>query len=91
MGLPTQDPDDRLDYPIDWSRWLAKVGDTIVNSTWTDITPGITTSDEAFTTTATVVYIEGGEEGERYSLTNQITTAEGRRRSKTISVVIREK
>lgn len=81
--LENKDPDDVVDYSIDWSEWLD--GDTIIASSWI-VEAGITPDSEAFTTTITTVWLSGGTTGEVYECTNRITTAAGRQRDQTISV-----
>lgn len=78
-----KDPDDVLDYAIDWSTWLGE--DTITASTWTE-PDGITVDSSTNTTTTATIWLSGGTLGEAYSLTNHITTAAGRERDRTIVI-----
>ena len=95
MGLPriAKDPAARLDYGIDWrvNGWL-EPGETITSSVWI-VPDGLTASSESVVAgTATVVWLEGGEAGKSYRVTNEITTSKnGRRdrRSFDVSVSIR--
>lgn len=79
-----KDPDDNSDYGIDWTDWLDT--DTIATSVWTIETgSGLTTSSNAFTTTKTTIWLAGGTIREKqYQVTNKITTAGGRTKSKTL-------
>ncbi len=85
-----KDPNAILDYGCDWTLWLA--GDTITASTWA-ITPTggtLTTSLPTFAPTGTTtVWLTGGAVGERYTVTNHITTTAGRQndRSFTLDIV----
>lgn len=81
---------DKLDYPFDWSAWLAKVSDTIATSVFTVTPTGLTINSPAasFTTTNATVWCSGGVEGQRYKVFNKITTATGRTRTRWITVQI---
>lgn len=84
----TKDPDAVLDYRLDWSKWLGT--DTITESEWT-VPEGITKTDEDFTGTTTLIWLEGGTVKQTYQLTNHITTAAGREDDRTIAVKIAER
>lgn len=73
---PYKDPDEILDYQIDWTARLA--GDTIVSSTWV-IPDGITKDSDSYTATATTVWLSGGTLGASLSITNRVETAGGRK------------
>lgn len=85
-----KDPNSTLDYSFDWSLWLGT--DTIVSSTWI-AESGITIvpASEAFTDTTTTVFISGGATGEKYKLTNRITTTASRIDDRSINIHIRER
>ena len=83
-----KDPDEVLDYVRDWSAVLD--ADTIATSTWTPDT-GITVDSDSNTTTTTTVWVSGGTLGERYGITNHITTAGGREFDFTLWFLIGEK
>lgn len=92
-----KDPAGKLDYTLDWAGdppdgpWLAP-GDTIANSSWTDpVPPGLTKVSDDSDDTTTTVWLEGGNVGVRYTLTNQIVTAEGRRDERDVDIVVRER
>ena len=84
LTWPPKDPNDRLDYKLDWSVWLAaETNDTIETSEWfiAVIGPGTATlvkdSDDN-TTTSTSIWLSGGSVGQIYLITNRITTAGAR-------------
>ena len=83
-----KDPNEVLDYSVDWSALLA--GDTIATSTWT-VPTGLTGGSMAFTDTSTLIWLSGGSEGESYDLLNRITTAVGRTRDQTCTLKIKTK
>lgn len=85
-----QDPDERLDYTIDWAsdEWLE--GDIIQDSNWI-IPEGMMSTGSYFNTQATLVWLSGGVTGESYTVTNEITTKAGRAASQSITITIKEK
>lgn len=96
MAIKTfsKDPDERLDYSIDWETWLD--GDTITTSTsgssWT-LPSGIDASSSPIhskTTTTATAWITGGSAGEEYTLTNTIHTDAGRIAQASIKILVRE-
>ena len=79
MALPTytQDPNDRLDYTMDWSAEMTALADTIDQSEWFPPV-GLTATGDFFTDTAATVFLSGGVVGETYIVSNRITTVGGR-------------
>lgn len=87
----TKDPDAKLDYTRDWSAWLAAAGDdTIDTSTWI-VPAGLTAGAESQTDTSTTIWLSGGTVGERYSVTNRVTTTGGRIDDRTFTIDIRQR
>lgn len=85
-----KDPNAKLDYGFDWSAWLD--GDTISASSWT-VPTGLTQSVSpapSFSATTTTIWLEGGTAGEKYSVSNHITTTAGRQDDRTIVVSVKE-
>ncbi len=78
-----KDPNDKLDYEIDWSAWLATSTDTISASTWI-VPSALTVFTSSFGTATTIVWLTGGTAGEVYDVTNRITTVNGRIEDRTI-------
>lgn len=91
-GKPTidKDPNARLDYPFDWSKWLLGIGDTIASVVWV-LDPSLTKSSESFTAVTATVFITGGVVGTRCPVTCRITTAGGRTDDRTIYLKIVER
>jgi hypothetical protein len=85
----TKDPQETLDYEVDWTRWLN--GDTITLSEW--FVPTGITKDTATVKNGkvTVVWLLGGTLGVNYELTNRITTLGGRVSERSFDVRIRSK
>jgi hypothetical protein len=86
--LSPKDPNDVLDYEVNWSQWLP-TGDTIATSEWF-VPDGITQDSESNTNTTTTIWLSGGTAGQSYALTNRITTTQGRQRDRTITIRVRE-
>jgi hypothetical protein len=94
---PKKDPDEKLDYSINWNtdedgdvgsgRLLP--GDMIVISEW--FSPvGITVVSEGFSSTMTTIWLTGGAVGETYEFLNRVTTAAGRIMDKTVFLKMKE-
>lgn len=88
MATFVHDPDAVLDYQIDWATWLGT--DTIATSTWV-VPTGLTKGSDTKTATTATVWLSGGTVGQRYSVTNRITTAGGRTEDGSFDIVVREK
>lgn len=85
-----KDPDEVLDFDIDWASRLAE-GDTIATSTWVEIPAGITKDSDSHTTTKSVIWLSGGSLGESYTFTCRITTAGGRTHDQSVKLQIKSK
>lgn len=83
-----KDPDEVLDYVVNWQTPLA--GDMITTSTWT-LPTGIAAGANTHTDTTTTIWLSGGTDGENYDLLNRITTAGGRTRDQTCTLKVRTK
>ncbi len=88
MHTFTKDPNAVLDYIVDWTAYLGD--DTITTSTWI-VPAGITKNSDTSTTKTAKVWLEGGTAGERYAVTNRITTAGGRTDDRTIRISCNER
>lgn len=83
---PSKDPDDVLDYKIDWTARLA--GDQIVSSQWF-VPEALESRDEAFNSTSCTIWLLGGVAAMNYLITNRITTAGGRTIDKSVNLPVR--
>jgi hypothetical protein len=88
LTWPNKDPDEVLDYQINWTSRLD--GDTISTSTWI-IPDGIVGGDEDISGSTTILWLSGGTLGDRYTITNRITTAGGRTMDQSVKITIRAK
>lgn len=87
-----KDSDAVLDYTVDWTEYLSSTSpmDTISTSAWI-VPTGITETTSDNSTLRATVWLSGGTLGQRYKITNRITTAGGRTDDRTITIVIVEK
>jgi len=83
-----KDPDEILDYGVDWEQPLA--GDLISTSTWT-VPVGVTGGIQTKTDTTTTIWLSGGTAGQDYDLLNRIVTVGGRTRDQTCTLRVRTK
>ena len=88
LKWPDKDPDEVLDYQIDWTDRLA--GDTIASSAWT-VPSGLTKESDSNTTTTTTVWLSSGTLAEDYEVLNRITTTGGRTMDQTVKLRVRTK
>lgn len=85
---PAKDPDERLDYSIDWSKRLGT--DRITTSTWT-VPTGITQDGALNTSKVATIWLIGGTLDQTYEITNRITTAGERTMEQTVKISIKRK
>lgn len=88
LTWPFKDPDEVLDYQLDWSDRLGT--DTISTSTWT-VPGGITKNSDSHTTTAAIIWLSSGTDGVTYEFLNRIVTAGGRTMDQTVKLKVRAK
>ena len=86
-SLHLKDPNDIVDYQINWATWLGS--DTIATSTWT-VPTGLTQVSETETTTTATIWLSGGTAGELYTVSNRITTAGGRTADQSLQIRVGE-
>jgi len=90
-----KDPDAILDFHFDWTTWLVN-GDIIVTSQII-ASAGITVGDGVIaplpsnTTTNTTFWLAGGTAGKPYTVTNRITTSQGRTDDRTMTIRIQDR
>ena len=90
--MPTKDPQAVLDYSVDWTPWLAE-GETIDASTWT-VPAGVTQEASPAPSVAggkTTVWLSGGTAGKAYTVTNHITTSQGRQDDRSFRLEVRDR
>jgi len=93
-SLGTKDPDSKLDYTIDWSRYLYNLGGDIINQSEWLVTDGdvqiVTSPAPSYTDDTATVWLEGGTVGTSCTITNRITTAGGRIEDRSFVLTISE-
>ena len=89
LSWPFKDPDEVLDYSIDWSGRIG-TDDTILTAAWT-VPAGITNHAESHTDSVTTLWLAGGTLGAAYSILNRIVTAGGRTLDQTVSIKVKSK
>lgn len=93
--LEPKDPNDVIDYHVNWSGWLRE-GETLTASSWTvqsgltKIADPISSVVDPFTDTNATVWVSGGTVGSSYTALNHITTSQGRQKDKTITIRVKE-
>jgi len=87
---PNKDPDEVLDYQVDWSARLEGV-ETVLISTFT--TTGSVVIDSAGFTSQGIatVWLSGGVAGDMCEVRNHIVTTFGREYDETVRLRIRDK
>lgn len=71
--MPTKDPDEILDYSIDWTNKLQS-SENISTSTWTVETTGITKVSDTSSSKISTAWLSGGVDDVTYTLKNTIVT-----------------
>jgi hypothetical protein len=90
LAWPFKDPDEVLDYSIDWSARMPS-DDHIVTSTWPSLPSGITVDSDEQTNTTTTLWLSGGTLGQSYSFTNRVVTLGGRTMDQTVTIKVKQK
>lgn len=90
QAWPAKDPDDVLDFSLDWSDVLAAdANDTIESVAWT--VPGdLTKESQAEAGAISTIWLSGGEAGTRYQIGCLLTTTGGRTYDRTIELTVRQ-
>lgn len=92
LQWPDKDPEEYLDYDIDWTRPMCTVsGDFILSSQWTLISGDVVIADSSFLVTRSKVWLSGGTVGTQSVLHNVVTTNAGRLMDRTVSINISDK
>jgi len=85
--MPDADPNDDLDYMIDWGTWLN--GDTIDTVDWS-VPSGLTSHNPTNSDTLTTIWLTGGNVGNNYRITCKITTVGGREKEDSFYLYIQD-
>lgn len=90
LQWPAKDPDEVLDYTLDWTSRLA-AGDTIATSLFTVVSGGCTIQSQTNNTTSATVWLQAGNAGATANIKNRVTTSQGRVMELTVLLPILEK
>lgn len=85
---PSKDPDEVLDYELDWEPRLGD--DTLATVTWT-VPAGLTKTDEDISGAIAVLWLSGGTVGESYTIACRAVTAGGRTYDETLRLAVRSR
>ena len=93
--FPDKDPDEVLDYTIDWkddNDPVLGTTETIVTSTWT-VPSGLTKDSDSKTTTTATVVLSGGTAKTKYQIANKIVTdsVPARTYERTVNLRVKER
>ena len=90
LTWPAKDPDEVLDYIVDWSSRTSN--DHISNSAFTlSANSGCSIVANSFSNTLTTVWLMGGTNGKQVKVTNRIETVGGRTFEEAVILIIRAK
>lgn len=95
LKWPSKDPNDVLDFQIDWLGTAADPGplyglsDAIANSLWV-VPAGLSVETETFAAGSATIWLSGGVAGVSYSILNRITTDDGRVFDQTVKLPVKE-
>jgi hypothetical protein len=87
LTWPNKDPDEVLDYTLNWSERLGD--DTIVTSTWPDPPDGITIDADSYDGTTAVLWLSGGVADTTYLFVNRVVTTGGRTMDQTVKLKVK--
>ncbi len=85
---PPKDPDEVLDYQVDWSARL-DTGEVITTSVFSIVAGTVTIDSQSFNGALSTVWLSGGTEGETNVLSCEIETDEGRTYNESVRLRIR--
>lgn len=104
MKWPNKDPNESLDYSVDWSRFL-RAGSTIVSVSWfiedetgvkqtfepVKIVDGLQSFGKVNSNTVATIYLKDGTLNKQYKIYCQITDNLGFIAERSITLVIKER
>ena len=93
LSWPAKDPDEVLDYSIDWGTNRLQTGETIDTSDWSVIAGSVVIAGSpapSINGGTTTVWLTGGTDGDACELNNKITTSVGRTYEQLVRLRIRE-
>ena len=93
--FPDKDPDEVLDYTIDWKGTndpVLTTSEVISTSVWT-VPSGLTKDSDSKTNTTATVVLSGGVAGTKYQIANKIVTdsSPARTYERTVNLRVKER
>lgn len=82
-----KDPNDVLDYSIDWTALLIG-GETVSTASWSVSPSGLTIGTTAISSPNTSAWLSGGTAGVQYAVTCQIDTSASRSYERTVLISV---
>lgn len=89
LNWPPKDPDENLDYDIDWTDRL--VLDQIQSSSWAVAEGSVVIGTITNSTTIAKVWLSGGTDGDICLLTNTIVTVNGRTMQQSVRLRVKSR
>ena len=86
--FPAKDPDDVLDYSIDWTARLDD-SDTILTSDWSVTDGDVVIDSQSMSGPKTIVWLSGGTDATASVLLNRVVTQGGRTMDQSVSIKIK--
>ena len=93
LKWPDKDPDERLDYMMNWAREMQARNDSIIKSEWfiVDDDGSLTIESDGLSGHKSYVWLTGGDHGRGYQLTNRVHTSGGRIFDRSVLLLVVEK
>ena len=88
LAWPAKDPDEVLDYQLDWSKRL--LDDTIQSSEWI-LPEGLEKGSDFHDASTTTVWLRGGTLDQTHIVLNRIVTNGGRTMDQSVKLKIKSK
>ncbi len=86
---PDKDPDEVLDYIINWGQRLS--GDKIVSSSFSVTSGSVEITASSFNDTVATVWLSDGSNNQTCKINNIIVTEAGRTMSQSVSIKVKTK
>lgn len=91
LGVKIKQPDERLDYDFLYSEWIGTSGDELDSVVVEIVGTGSLSATPALTLpNIQKVWVEGGDDGEEYTIEVTATTLAGRIKQDELKIIIQE-
>lgn len=93
LSWPSKDPDEVLDYQLNWADPedpRLETGETLTSSSWTVAEGDVAIQSDSYVSSGlTTVWLTGGSDGVKCELLNRVVTSAGRTYDETVVLRIR--